>query len=1129
MPSFFENDILLQYAWLYSDHMLHLFGGGLFFVELTPFLINTSLASVDTHLQALVSDVVPTPQLPDPIYPPLYHYSIPIIRFFYPEPFSASPSFLHSDLWFTHILNYQYWLWFVFCTLIVFFLLTFVATLRWCQLRIRPRRETRGVSRSKCGDLITACVPVSWATSIIVHESTDAIDFFDGFGTTEMVMGIRAYQWGWEYFYPQNLNLNYQTSPSYSWFVGNSISYNVVSNHTRGGNPFFKFYKFSMETSSLNPLSFLLGEGTRDHLISSLNLLNFGGSRLKEMTAFQATRQKSNLCNPNQTQVASDQWRGLNTLNAYGSFSHLHMPLHLLLGDNDIRNRGLTLTAFQGNQWRDRVGLSTPLAEPTPESPVFVSCNGQHPTTSVYEGVTRETILAFTERDAPTLIREGTIQNFLPHIPHLEKPLNDRSWSWFTQDHIQIPWTASDLTQNYPTKTIQRLMTQDERITPSRIWNTTWETTGANTSTAIRADLWNQESHIREFTGPAPLSLYTRYDFIAKNDSILWDDLFLSLDGDVERDWEYYVDQGFSALMLRHRFRHETGWDEVEKDTADEKGLKFLRRWGRCGVQLHTPLHRISLVGQNSFMLGGYTSRTTALPQYPMLDLLGTLDLNSERFCHMREHLFQLGFYYQNTPTVAAITSVNYLFHFMPNVELIERGDTTFRDTEFWRGEGGGDEGGEDTPLIKRAGISLTKNRGAILKVFNNFYDEQRGHITLSQLSMNPHTPSYFMTPRTSFYTLVRKNSSAWVSIIPPRQHLGHQDVSTLDRMRFPFLTFPFLLGARSDSGKHRFFDWFARWSNFEVALAPEASFAASGVRHFHRGYQYDRGSNEAMREIDRYIVRLGKARKNYPLNWISVSGFWDVPLQNGEWFPSLQSLSNVNGVSYIEAISKSDQYLARSHVSKVGHRFIRDLENHTLRGVCEREYGDSLAQRAYLYQTLGRQRSLTGGEGCRDLVPRMLTGVPTPLTTLHVLHKYSQTAMRRGITSMNKIHATGAIALPSEIRLQILASSRDVIHSWAVPSAGIKIDCVPGYSSHRTFIFFLGGVYWGQCMEVCGRFHHWMPIIVYFLRRDLFILWCSHFALQHKMGWDAHPLTYPQKTLFRPLSYGARSWVGEL
>jgi hypothetical protein len=101
---------------------------------------------------------------------------------------------------------------------------------------------------------------------------------------------------------------------------------------------------------------------------------------------------------------------------------------------------------------------------------------------------------------------------------------------------------------------------------------------------------------------------------------------------------------------------------------------------------------------------------------------------------------------------------------------------------------------------------------------------------------------------------------------------------------------------------------------------------------------------------------------------------------------------------------------------------------------------------------------------------------------------------LKKGVTNMIRLHATGAIAMPTEIRLHILASSRDVIHSWALPSAGIKIDCVPGFSTHRVSIFLLSGVFWGQCMEICGRFHHWMPIIVYFMKRDLFFLWCIHF-----------------------------------
>lgn len=75
-------------------------------------------------------------------------------------------------------------------------------------------------------------------------------------------------------------------------------------------------------------------------------------------------------------------------------------------------------------------------------------------------------------------------------------------------------------------------------------------------------------------------------------------------------------------------------------------------------------------------------------------------------------------------------------------------------------------------------------------------------------------------------------------------------------------------------------------------------------------------------------------------------------------------------------------------------------------------------------------------------------------------LQKNQYRPMRKGITNMVRLHATGAVSIPTEIRIHILASSKDVIHSWAIPSAGIKIDCIPGYSSHRITIFFNSGIY---------------------------------------------------------------------
>jgi heme/copper-type cytochrome/quinol oxidase subunit 2 len=144
-------------------------------------------------------------------------------------------------------------------------------------------------------------------------------------------------------------------------------------------------------------------------------------------------------------------------------------------------------------------------------------------------------------------------------------------------------------------------------------------------------------------------------------------------------------------------------------------------------------------------------------------------------------------------------------------------------------------------------------------------------------------------------------------------------------------------------------------------------------------------------------------------------------------------------------------------------------------------------------------------------------------------LYKSQFRPLKKGLTNMLRLHSTGAVAMPIDIRLQILASSRDVIHSWAIPSAGVKIDCVPGYTSHRIMIFFNSGIYWGQCMEICGRYHHWMPIIVYFMKRDLFFLWCTHFMSTTGINdmWDINDRQFTDYIRFA--SYDKNTWLTEL
>jgi len=130
-----------------------------------------------------------------------------------------------------------------FISLITFYFIAFIHVVRWCNFRAKPKRETRGVSRSKCADLVTACVPVSWALSIIISETVDATDYYDGFGTGEVVIGIRAYQWGWEYFYPKNIDLNYNIKPLHLPFVGNSIKSSNINLHRLDASTTRMFYQ----------------------------------------------------------------------------------------------------------------------------------------------------------------------------------------------------------------------------------------------------------------------------------------------------------------------------------------------------------------------------------------------------------------------------------------------------------------------------------------------------------------------------------------------------------------------------------------------------------------------------------------------------------------------------------------------------------------------------------------------------------------------------------------------------------------------------------------------------------------------------------------------------------------------
>nr|YP_009158074.1 cytochrome c oxidase subunit II [Dolicheulota formosensis]AKJ85741.1 cytochrome c oxidase subunit II [Dolicheulota formosensis] len=70
-------------------------------------------------------------------------------------------------------------------------------------------------------------------------------------------------------------------------------------------------------------------------------------------------------------------------------------------------------------------------------------------------------------------------------------------------------------------------------------------------------------------------------------------------------------------------------------------------------------------------------------------------------------------------------------------------------------------------------------------------------------------------------------------------------------------------------------------------------------------------------------------------------------------------------------------------------------------------------------------------------------------------------------------------VALPTNIDTSVITTSADVIHAWAMPSLGVKMDSVPGRLNMMNVKPLIAGVFYGQCSEICGANHAFMPIVV--------------------------------------------------
>nr|YP_002265590.1 cytochrome c oxidase subunit II [Tetraphalerus bruchi]ACF35123.1 cytochrome c oxidase subunit II [Tetraphalerus bruchi] len=84
-------------------------------------------------------------------------------------------------------------------------------------------------------------------------------------------------------------------------------------------------------------------------------------------------------------------------------------------------------------------------------------------------------------------------------------------------------------------------------------------------------------------------------------------------------------------------------------------------------------------------------------------------------------------------------------------------------------------------------------------------------------------------------------------------------------------------------------------------------------------------------------------------------------------------------------------------------------------------------------------------------------------------------------------------VILPLSSQIRVLVTAADVIHSWTVPSLGVKIDSTPGRLNQTNFFMNRPGLFFGQCSEICGANHSFMPIVIESIPMNPFLKWiCS-------------------------------------
>lgn len=91
-------------------------------------------------------------------------------------------------------------------------------------------------------------------------------------------------------------------------------------------------------------------------------------------------------------------------------------------------------------------------------------------------------------------------------------------------------------------------------------------------------------------------------------------------------------------------------------------------------------------------------------------------------------------------------------------------------------------------------------------------------------------------------------------------------------------------------------------------------------------------------------------------------------------------------------------------------------------------------------------------------------------------------------------------IVLPINTQIRVITTAADVIHAWTIPALGVKVDAVPGRLNQLILSITRPGIFYGQCSEICGANHRFMPIKIEAVPISVFLNWVNNYNLPD--GW---------------------------